>query len=206
MPIDPLPASPGITGRILWFSRNAEDLVRDTYWKPDVVPYASAQTIPRYIPVTNVVTAPADGVLTLFGGAVLKPNVTVTGITFYSSNTAIGAVTHQWFVLVDAITLAVLGKTVDDGATAWAVQSPKNLLLAAPYTPTIPQAVYLGIVCAGAAGPGLRGLAAQAGAPPHSSTPALAGISNSALVVPADLPGTINALGTLATQAYAHVT
>jgi hypothetical protein len=137
--------------------------------------------------------------LTASGGLVIPQGKTVNSISFVSGGTAAGTPTNQWFCLIDALTLAILGKTADDGATAWGLNTLKTLALSAPYTALADIAVYLGIMVAATTAPSIAGTTAT-GNNMGAITPRMSQHANAGLTNPASLvtvtPGTqLNTVG-----------
>lgn len=105
----------------------------------------------------------------------LEPGDVVTSITFASGNTPAGTPTNWWFALYsDAAVAALLAQSADQGAGAWAANTPKTLALSSPQAisragiyyaacmvkattpPTLVGATLLNAVYGGALGLGLK--------------------------------------------------
>jgi hypothetical protein len=169
------------------------DIARQA-WRPTG---AIAENVPRMTASTNLALVP--GTLDLYGGLVIPQGKTVNSISFVSGGTAAGTPTNQWFCLIDALTLAILGKTADDGATAWGLNTLKTLALSAPYTALADIAVYLGIMVAATTAPSIAGTTAT-GNNMGAITPRMSQHANAGLTNPASLvtvtPGTqLNTVG-----------
>jgi hypothetical protein len=149
------------------------------------------ENVPRAIGGLANQTPLVSGTLFLVGGLVIPAGELVSTITFEIGAVAVTP-THGWFCLIDAATLAVLGKTADDGATVWAANTPKSLGVAAPFTLGKRTPAYAGI-CSVAATP--TGLACSSSFANLSGlAPALSGASNAGLTDPASLPSPVTAI------------
>lgn len=207
MAADPLPKSPGLTPRLLWLARNLETIAREEYWRPDAVPYSTAQTFDRTHgeSLTNLTAGVLQsGVLSVHGGAVLLPEVPVDSITFVSAQTAAVTPTNQWAVLLDQ-DRNVLAKSEDLLTEAWDTFTEKTFSLATPYVPSEVEPVYLGLVVVAATPPTLRGISIASGQTPATLPPILSGVSTGGLTNPASLGPTADPLTIAAGQAYAYV-
>jgi hypothetical protein len=140
-----------------------------------------------------------SGTMRLIGGIVLPANVAINSISLAAGGTGAGTPTHQWFCLVKASDLSVLGKTVNDTTTAWATQTVKTLALSATYTPTSDTVVYVGVVVVAATPPNLSAHSVTFGWF-HSTAPKLSADSTSGLTDPASLGATAAALGSSVDQ------
>src|SRR5204862_34396 len=108
-------------------------------WTPvGIQAHAEAATMPRRI-ATLSTSALTSGTLQLCGGVVLLPGYSYTKVSFVTGGTALAAGTNQWFTVVRLDDLAVLGKTADDGATAWGTFTIKTLTLASPIAVRTPR-------------------------------------------------------------------
>lgn len=132
----------------------------------------------------------------------------VSSISFVSATQALVGGTVQRFALFDGPTAheggaarAMLRKTADDAATAWAANSVKTLALTAGYTTVAEGLFYVGILVAAGTVPTLTG---------HDLgntvlellAPVVNGNSNTGLT---DMPAAANAPGGVSTLAYAYV-
>ena len=163
----------------------------------------AAETMRRADAAANTAVL-TSGTLLLVGGSLIPAGTTLSRIGFVSGTTAAGTPTNQFFCIVNAQTLAVLGKTADDGATAWAANSLKELVLSAPLTILDDTPIYLGIVVAAATPPSLAG-AVLFNAPVSALVPILAGASTAGPPTPASLGATAAALTAGVNLAYAYV-
>src|SRR6266511_2476805 len=68
-------------------------------------------------------------------GIWLPSALTIASISFFSSATAGATLTNQWFALYNS-SLALLRQTVNDGVTAWALATEKNLALTSNFVTT----------------------------------------------------------------------
>jgi hypothetical protein len=143
--------------------------------------------------LNGTAVTPTGGTLRLAGGVVLPANTAVNTISFISVAAAVTP-TNQWFCLVKASDLSVLGKTADDTTTAWGAQAVKTLTLSATYTPTSDTAVYLGVVQVAATPATLMGMITTYGVY-GSTAPKMSADSTASLTNPASLGGTAGALG-----------
>lgn len=161
-----------------------------------------AETIDRNVEMASKAVLTSG---TLFVTAVaLEAGDVVNTITLCSGSTALAAGSNQWFCLIRQSDLAVLGKTADDGATAWAANTRKALTLTAPVTIAADGMYYVGCVVVATTVPTLMGtstvgqIASQA--PIHSGT-STAGLTN-----PASLGATAGAVTVSANNLYAKLT
>ena len=166
---------------------------------PIVPPYVTdwdsanvvAESAPRAQAAAANLAALASGTLYLVGGLVVPAGATVRSISFHSGTTALAAGVNQWFCVIDRLTLTPLGVSVDDGATAWAGNSLKTLLLQALWTPAVQTDVYAGILVVATTVPQLRG--GQVSVSYGQLAPALCGASSAGLTNPASLPSPVAA-------------
>ncbi len=175
----------------------------DEAWCPATARDAGAQTIPRQSTFSSTAVL-VSGTLQLIGGVVLRPGRAYSTITFLSGGTAAGTPTAQWFCAVRLSDRAVLGKTADDGATAWGTFTSKSLTLATPIEVADFTPVYLGVVVAAATPNSLFGLV-PSGSYPGNSAPILCGASTAGLTNPASLGATAAALTANSTFGYAAI-
>lgn len=137
---------------------------------------------------------PPSGTLVLCGGAVLRRDIMVTGVAFLSIALTVTQ-THLWFCLVDQ-SLNVIGKTADQGSTAWAAGSVLALPLTSTYTPGADIAVYLGLCCVAGTMPLLHANVSAAAV--TGISPPLMATSNTGLTGPSGLGATAGALTAIA--------
>lgn len=142
---------------------------------------------------TTEVDPLTSGTLYLAGGAVVPAEATVTKIGFCSGSTAADTPLNQWFCLVDAATLNVLAKTVDDEDAAWAADTVKELAITlTPYREgAVDRAVYIGICVVATDPPDLVGLSTHVEL--ATLPPITAGDSDAALTDPSTLGATATA-------------
>lgn len=163
---------------------------------------SKAETFSRLgVRLSEAVANLTSGRLMLY--AIELPPEKISSITFTSLVGLTGG-ENQWFCLVDTA-LNVLGKTADDGATAWSANAEKTLALSAPYTPGARMAAYVGIMVKAATPPTLVGYAANANA--SFRAPAVVALSTASLTNPASLGATAAALAEASAGgvAYAYV-
>lgn len=153
--------------------------------------------------VAGNVTAPASGTLLLVGGGIIPAGETITRVGFVSGTTAGGVLTNQFFCIVNADTLAVIAKTADDLATAWAANTLKELVLSAPLSILEDTPVYIGLAVAATTVPSLAGALLQTAAI-AALAPILVGTSTAGLTTPASLGATAGALTAVAGVPYAY--
>jgi len=133
-----------------------------------------------------------SGTVRLAGGAVLPAGQAISSITFLSG-AALATITQQWFVLVRASDRARLAITVDGGAAAWGADTAKTLNLSATYTPTVDEAVYLGICVVATTMGTHRGQGGTTAT--NTLAPTLSGSSSVGLTDAASCPATLAAIG-----------
>lgn len=172
-------------------------------WLPGA---AVDDTIPRSDAMSAAAQALASGTLHLAGGVVLPAGVQVTRVGFVSGSQAAVTPTNQWFAIVRQADLAVLGVTADDGATAWAANTLKELVLPAPLQMQDDTPVYLGILVAAATPPNLAGAAlANAVIAGLGGTAKLTGTSTAGLTGPVAVGAAAAAMAATAGIPYAFV-
>jgi hypothetical protein len=137
--------------------------------------------------ITALSSQPAltSGTLTVFGGIVIPNGATVTNITLASAGTGAGTPTNQWFCLIKADDLTILGKTNDDTTTAWALNSRKTLTLTTPYVASADVPVYVGVCVVASTPNNLSGVTSQLGS--GGASPIVCGTANTGLTTPASL-------------------
>lgn len=149
---------------------------------------AIAQTFSR-IGFAVTPHAPTSGTMYLAGGVVLPAGVPVTNIAFCSQAAAVTP-TNQWFAIVSAAAgNAIRAKTADDTTTAWGATTIKSLAISGgPYTPTVDEMVYLGIVQVAATPATLTRLSSTPDdALRSASPPVFATVAPTGLTTPASL-------------------
>jgi hypothetical protein len=112
------------------------------------------------VPLLNAsanLAALTSGTLLLIGGITVPAFQKVSNIAFVSGATAAGTPTHQWFTIVDAITLKTLRSTADATSAAWAANTVKALALSSAWTPTTDTIAYVGIMVTATTVPTLIG-------------------------------------------------
>ena len=164
---------------------------------------AISETFSRINSVTTDSAILASGQLFLIAGGIAPEDRPLTAITLESGATAAVGLANQWFSIVRMSDLAVLAKTVDDGATAWGVNAPKTLLLSAQFTPTVDTPFYFGIVIVATTPPSLRSI--QSNVNINDDPPIVAGQSTAGLTNPASLGPNAGALTAVAPIPYAFV-
>lgn len=174
----------------------------DTYLSAMRPAGAIAESIPRETLLAQDIGGfNVSGTLDLFG-IKLMANVPCNAITFLSGATALSVGTHQFFGLYDATSFALLRGSVDDGATAWAANTPKTLALTSQFTPTKSGLYYVGFLVTATTVPTLRG--AGATATNHLLiAPQIAGPSSTGLSA---LPATAGAFSASMPLAYIYIT
>lgn len=127
----------------------------------------------------------------------------VSNITFVSGSTAATAPTHQWFCIYDK-NRNKLAVTVDDGATAWAANTPKTLALSAPWTCPADDYYYVGVVVVATTVPNFSGATLALGL--SGIAPVIASSTDSGLTDPASAPAICATLtNPLQAVAYAYL-
>lgn len=81
----------------------------------------------------------------------------VTGITFFSGNTALSVGVHQWFGVWDSA-LALWGGSADDTSAAWGSNAAKRLPLTTPKTTTYAGLYYVGLEITATTVPAIAGM------------------------------------------------
>ena len=136
-------------------------------------------------------------------GCIIPAGTVVSRIGFISGTTPAGVPTNQFFCIVDALTRNVLAKTADDGATAWAANALKELVLSTPLTVLDDTAVYLGVSVAATTPPSLAG-AVPFNTAVSTLAPIMCGASTAGLTTPASLGATAAAVTAGQILAYAY--
>lgn len=157
----------------------------------------------RAIAETSGGFAMTSGVLYLVG-IILAEGQVITGISFWSSTTALASGTNQWFALFDASRnkLAITG---DDTSTAWGASTKKSLNLTSPYTVTASGWYYLGRMVAATTTPTYAGIGSLGSSTYRGAAPIPHGNSSTGLTNPASCPSTAGAISAMATIPYAEV-
>jgi hypothetical protein len=132
----------------------------------------------------------------------IPAGVTITSISFWSATTAAGTPTNQLFGLYD-VNRNLLRSSVNDGATAWAVNSRKTLALTSTFTTTYSGLHYLGIAVTATTVPTLKGNTAKTNGALNAGAPSMGGTSNTGLTTA--LPATANAPGLVTTSFWGCV-
>ncbi|WCB94499.1 hypothetical protein DSM104299_03236 [Baekduia alba] len=172
-------------------------------WLPGA---AVDDTIPRSDATSATAQALTSGTLHLAGGVVLPAGAQVTRVGFVSGSTAGATLTNQWFAIVRQADLAVLAVTVDDGATAWAANTLKELLLSAPLQLLDDTPVYLGCLVAATTPPNLGGAPlANAVIAGLGGTAKLSGTSSTGLTAPVAVGSAAGAVTATGGVPYAFV-
>lgn len=166
------------------------------FWRPSGT---IATTIPNErIAALASGSTQSTGRLTVAGGMILPPGISVNTLTFWSGGTGGATLTHMWAALLDQ-SLNILRKSNDDTSATWAINSPKSFTLASIYTPTEDIPVFVGLVVVGTTMPTLIQLGISS--VETGRTPMLAATANSSLTDPASLTS-VSALTALANQLY----
>lgn len=163
---------------------------------------ALAQTMPRHLAASGNQSNLTSGTMQLHAVG-LTAGQSISSITFVRGGNALVAATAQWFGIYSAA-LAKLAVTADDGATAWASQSPKTLAITGgPYVVPSTGLYYLAInVTAGTPG-NLRGLTQENAV--SGIAPLLSGASTAGLGAVGTAPANAAAPSTPTFYAYAYV-
>lgn len=140
---------------------------------------AIAQTFPRVPNIPQALSVLLSGRLNLT--AIYLPAGPVSSATFISGSTPGAALTHQWFALFDITTRALLGQTVNDGATAWAANAAKTLAFSTPVEIEEPTLAFLGINVTAGTVPTLSGSGGGGALAPTSVPLVFNGYSTSGL-------------------------
>lgn len=144
-----------------------------------------------------------SGTLRLGGLLVLPKGTAVNTVTITGGSTAAVTPTNQWFCLVRQSDLSVLAKTADDLTTAWGTSVNKTLTLAAPYTPTADELVYLGVLVVAGTVPTLVGWSVNQTV--MAIAPIACGNSTTGLTTPASLGATAAAITASPLSHYGYV-
>ena len=121
-----------------------------------------AENFPRWACGANA-TAIAAGRVSA-SPVYLEEGAVVREIAFKTGTTGgFSAPTKQQFALYSPA-LALLGTTVDDGATAWAVNTTKRLAMSSPYEVPTSGWYYAGILVVGGSMPSMAGVSLQSSA------------------------------------------
>lgn len=116
----------------------------------------------------------------------LPAGLLVANISFFTGGTALSVGVNQWFVLMDS-SFNKLAISADDTSTAWAANSEKKLAMGTPYTTTVSDVFFLGIMVKATTVPNLEGLPAGSGVE-FTASPKIGGPANSGLTNPASCP------------------
>lgn len=171
-------------------------------WRPQG---ALGETIPFAGAGANT-AGPASGTLLLAGGITLPAGQQTSGCRWISGTTPAGAPTRQWACLVRASDLAVLAKSADAGAAAWAATTLKSFAWTTPYAPVTDEPVYVGLVVVATTPPSLRGQSGSLATAQQRGAPFPAASSTAALTDPASLGAVAGALTALGEQPWAALT
>ena len=132
----------------------------------------------------------------------LPAGITINSISFWSATTAGATLTNQLFGLYD-IHLNLLATSVNDGATAWAANSKKQLALTAPFTTTYSGIYYLAIMVAATTVPTMKGGTARTDGSLEYAPPSMGGTSTTGLTTA--LPATAAAPAKVTTTVWGCV-
>lgn len=141
----------------------------------------------------STLTAFVSGVLRLAGFVVARAGVPVSGVSFMTGSTGGATLTNQFFAIVRKSDLAVLAKTVDDGATAWGANTVKRLAIPGTWVPSQDEICYLGGSVVATTMPQVLGCNSNAGV--NAVPPLRNGSSSTGLTDPASLGPTAAAVG-----------
>lgn len=178
--------------------------LQELKFKAQMIAGALDETIPRELAV-GAYTA-VLGTLHLFGQVELLAGVPVTNLATRTSTTLVTTPSHQWMTLVRVSDRAVLAKTEDRLAEAWAANTKKSFAVAGgPYTPSEDTLAYLGLVTTGATAGTIR-CSATGDSGLYAEPPIKAGTSNTGLTVPGDLGATAAAITAIAQLGYGWIT
>lgn len=172
-------------------------------WLPGA---AIDETIRRADATSATAQSLTSGTLHLTGAILLPAGVQVSRVGFVSGSTAGATLTNQWFAIVRQSDLAVLAVTADDGATAWAANTLKELVLSAPLQMADDTPVYLGVLVAATTTPTLAGAAlSNAVIAGLGGTAKLTGTSTTGLTAPLAVGAAAAAITATAGVPYAFV-
>lgn len=148
--------------------------------------------IGRFMPMGSQLVL-TSGTLRVGAPMVLPKGATITSITIPAGSTGATSPTNQWFALVRYSDLAVLGKTADDGSTAWSASQNKTLVLATPYVAVDDELVAAAILVVAVTPPTIVGWSVNSNV--TGVAPILGGNSTASLTNPASLGGSAAAVG-----------